>query len=156
MSTHPGRTPVHPLHRPTHTQRSPSMRSSAPGSPSCCTTGFPSCRDQATCSGSEPSARHGRVTASPISTSRSPRGSGKCGAAAGESSGKGLGQGCHPPAAAPRLPGARGSAELSPEGQQGCETHEPGALKGYERDSKHLLFYNPAALTFNYTPHPSC
>lgn len=122
MSAHPGRTPARPLHHSAHAQRSPSMRSSAPGSPCCCTTGFPSCRDQATCSGSEPSARHGRVTLSPISISRSPRGSGKCGAAAGESSGKGLGQG-H--ATAPTGVSAHTLSHFPPANPKAPGTHSP-------------------------------
>lgn len=40
-------------------------------------TGSPSCRDQVTRSGGEPSTRHSRLTLSPTSTVRSPRGSGK-------------------------------------------------------------------------------
>ena len=61
-----------------------SMRSSAasswletPRGPCQPVTGFPSCRDQVTCGGGEPSTRHSRLTRSPTSTATSPRGSGK-------------------------------------------------------------------------------
>lgn len=67
-----------------HTQPLLSMRSWAVSSwlessrgPCQPTTGFPSCRDQVTWGGGDPSTRHGRLTLSPTLTSRSPRGSGK-------------------------------------------------------------------------------
>lgn len=61
-----------------------SMKSSAasssletPRGPCQPVTGFPSCRDQVTRGGGEPSTRHSRLTLSPTSTAVSPRGSGK-------------------------------------------------------------------------------
>lgn len=85
-SKHPGGTPHALCHTNTclHARLLLSMRSSAASSwletpGGCCqpATGSPSCRDQVTRSGGEPSTWHSRLTLSPTSTVRSPRGSGK-------------------------------------------------------------------------------